>query len=114
MDGFDLIGTTPTGPGKTGYLTLLMLVVRKIAVDKAHAIGTETFPEDPVAIVVCPTEALEEDSDVPGPAWAGLQQAQACQNSSPTLSLQSGLAWAWSGLSPGLHPKRVTGWNNLK
>jgi len=38
-----------------------MLVVRKNAVDKAHAIRTETFPEDPVAIVVCPTEALEED-----------------------------------------------------
>jgi hypothetical protein len=42
-----------------------MLVVRKNAVDKAHAIGTETFPEDPVAIVVCPTEALEEDMVCP-------------------------------------------------
>ena len=65
MDGFYLIGTTPTGPGKIGYLTLLMLVVRKNAVDKAHAIGTETFPEDPVAIVVRPTEALEEDMVCP-------------------------------------------------
>jgi hypothetical protein len=25
-------------------------------------------------------------SDVSGPAWAGLQQAQACKNPSPTLS----------------------------
>jgi hypothetical protein len=37
-----------------------MLVILKNAVDKAHAIGMETFPEDPVVIVVCPTEALEE------------------------------------------------------
>jgi hypothetical protein len=37
-------------------------------------------------------------------AWARLQQAQACKYSSPTLSPQSGLAWAWSGSSPGLSP----------
>ena len=53
--------TTPTGSGKTGYLILLMLVVRKIAVEKVLAVGTETFPEDPVMIVVCPTKALEEN-----------------------------------------------------
>ena len=46
-------------------------------------------------------------SDVPGPAWAGLQQAQACKNPSPTLSWGPGLAWAWSGSSPGLCPKGV-------
>ena len=46
-------------------------------------------------------------------AWAGLQRARACQNSSLTLSWGPGLAWAWLGLSPGLHPKRVIGWNNL-
>ena len=61
MDGFDLIAMAPTGSGKTGYLILLMLVVRKIAVDKVLAIGMETFPEDPVMIVVCPTKALEEN-----------------------------------------------------
>ena len=38
-----------------------MLVVRKIAVEKVLAVGTETFPEDPVMIVVCPTKALEEN-----------------------------------------------------
>ena len=38
-----------------------MLVVRKIAVEKVLAVGTETFLEDPVMIVVCPTKALEEN-----------------------------------------------------
>jgi hypothetical protein len=31
MDGFDLPATKPTGSGRTGYLILLMLVVREIA-----------------------------------------------------------------------------------
>ena len=33
MDGFDLLVTTPTGSGKTGYLIMLMLVVREISAD---------------------------------------------------------------------------------
>ena len=44
---------------------------------------------------------LVKSSDVPGRAWAGLGQAQACQMSSPTLSRGPGRAWAWSGSSPG-------------
>ena len=31
MDGYDLLATTTTGWGKTGYFILLMLVVREIA-----------------------------------------------------------------------------------
>ena len=61
MDGFDLLASTPTGSGKTGYLILLMLVVREIAADKTLTITKENFPKDPVMIVVCPTNALEED-----------------------------------------------------
>jgi superfamily II DNA/RNA helicase len=61
MDGFDLLATTPTGSGKTGYLILLMLVIREIAADKTLAIAKEIFPKDPVMIVVCPTKALEDD-----------------------------------------------------
>jgi hypothetical protein len=60
IDGFNLLATTPTGSGKTGFFTLLMLV-REIAADKTLAIGNEVFPIDPVMIVVCPTKALEED-----------------------------------------------------
>jgi hypothetical protein len=61
IDGFNLLATTPTRSGKTGFFTLLMLVVREIAADKTLAIGNEVFPIDPVMIVVCPTKALEED-----------------------------------------------------
>jgi len=61
VDGFNLLATTPTGSGKTGYLILLMIIARDIAVDKTLTIGTEVFPRDPVMIVVCPTKALEED-----------------------------------------------------
>ncbi|KIM73765.1 hypothetical protein PILCRDRAFT_14986 [Piloderma croceum F 1598] len=60
IDGFNLLATTPTGSGKTGFFTLLMLV-REIAADKTLAIGNEVFPINPVMIVVCPTKALEED-----------------------------------------------------
>jgi ATP-dependent helicase YprA (DUF1998 family) len=58
---FDLLATSPTGSGKTGYFILLMVVVHEIAGNKTLAIGKERFPKNPVMIVVCPTKALEED-----------------------------------------------------
>jgi|SRR6267154_1036082 len=61
LDGFDLLATTPTGSGKTGYLILLMLIVREIAANTALGLGKEVFPVDPIMLVVCPTKALEED-----------------------------------------------------
>jgi len=60
MDGFDLFVTTPTSSGKTGYLIMLMLVVREISADTTLALGKE-FPKDPAMIIVCPTKALEDD-----------------------------------------------------
>jgi ATP-dependent helicase YprA (DUF1998 family) len=61
MDGYDLLATTPTGSGKTGYLTMFMLVVRNIATNKTLALGQEKIPKDPAMIIVCPTNALEDD-----------------------------------------------------
>jgi hypothetical protein len=58
---FDLLATTPTRSGQTGYFVLLMLVVREIAADMTHAIAKEILPRDPVMIVVCPTKALEDE-----------------------------------------------------
>ena len=58
MDGYDLLATTPTGSGKSGYYILLMLVVREIAADDSLMIGEKRFPKDPVMIVVLPTKAL--------------------------------------------------------
>jgi ATP-dependent helicase YprA (DUF1998 family) len=61
MDGYDLLAATPTGSGKTGYLIMLMLVVREISEDQTLALNERKFPKDPAMIVVCPTKALEED-----------------------------------------------------
>ena len=61
LDGIDLLATIPTGSGKTGYLIMLMLVVREISADETLALGKKKFPKDPAMIVVCPTKALEED-----------------------------------------------------
>jgi len=61
MDGYDLLATTPTGSGKSGYYILLMLVVREIAADESLMIGEKRFPKDPVMILVLPTKALEDD-----------------------------------------------------
>jgi len=61
LDGFDLLATTPTGSGKTGYLIMLMLIVREISSDGKLAIGKRKFPKDPAMIVVCLTKALEDD-----------------------------------------------------
>jgi hypothetical protein len=39
MVGFDLLVTTPTGSGNTGYLIMLMLVVREISADATLTLG---------------------------------------------------------------------------
>ena len=61
MDRFDLLATTPTRSGQTGYFVLLMLVVREIAAKMTFAIAKEILPRDPVMIVVCPAKALEDE-----------------------------------------------------
>src|SRR6202040_2986694 len=50
MDGYNLLATTPTGSGKSGYYILLMLVVREIAADESLMIREKRFPKDPVMI----------------------------------------------------------------
>lgn len=61
IDGYDLLATTPTGSGKTGYLIMLMLVGRELSEHEELCLNDERFPKDPAMIVVCPTKALEED-----------------------------------------------------
>ena len=41
----DVLATIPTGSGKTGYLTMLMLVVREISADENLVLG-KRFPKD--------------------------------------------------------------------
>ena len=47
MDGYDLLATTPTGSGKTGYFIMLMLVVCEISADETLALGKTKFPKNP-------------------------------------------------------------------
>lgn len=61
LDGLDLLATTPTGSGKTGYFIQLMLVARALAEDPTLKLNDRAFPQDPVMIVVSPTKALEQD-----------------------------------------------------
>jgi ATP-dependent helicase YprA (DUF1998 family) len=61
MDGVDLLATTATGTGKTGFFMMLMLLIRAISQDPTLALSGRTFPKDPAMVLVCPTKALQED-----------------------------------------------------
>ena len=53
MDGYDLLATTLTGSGKTGYFIMLMLVVHEITENETFTLNKKRFPKDPAMIVVC-------------------------------------------------------------
>lgn len=61
LDNQDLLATTPTGSGKTGFFIQLMIIARELALDPTLAINDRMFPKDPAMLVVCPTKALEND-----------------------------------------------------
>lgn len=62
LDGIDLLATIATGAGKTGYFTMTMLVVLALQRDEALAARfTRTFPSHPAAIIIYPTNGLEEE-----------------------------------------------------
>ncbi|KAJ7735334.1 P-loop containing nucleoside triphosphate hydrolase protein [Mycena metata] len=59
LAGVDLVVSTPTGSGKTGYLFLSLLVMMAIA-KKPSLCPSVKFPLNPVFIVVCPTNSIEQ------------------------------------------------------
>jgi superfamily II DNA or RNA helicase len=61
LDGYDVIATMATGAGKTGPFSFLMLAVRAISQNPSLALQNRTFPKDPCTLVICPTNAIEED-----------------------------------------------------
>ena len=61
LNGLDLLATTSTGSGKTGYLIQLMLMARALAEDPSLQLNDRVFVEDPAMLVVSPTKALEVD-----------------------------------------------------
>ncbi|KAJ7126642.1 P-loop containing nucleoside triphosphate hydrolase protein, partial [Mycena filopes] len=62
LSGVDLVASTPTGSGKTGYLFLSILVMIAIAKKPSLCPGVK-FPMNPVIIVVCPTNSIEQQMD---------------------------------------------------
>ncbi|KAF7369592.1 P-loop containing nucleoside triphosphate hydrolase protein [Mycena venus] len=62
LDGIDLLAVTPTGSGKTGFLFLTIIVMIAIA-NVPSLCPTVKFPKDPVIVVVCPTNSIEQQMD---------------------------------------------------
>jgi len=62
LDGIDVLAILPTGAGKTAILMMFMLVLVYM---KGHPEGIAShcrrFPNDPIVMVVYPTNCLEEE-----------------------------------------------------
>ncbi|KAI1781695.1 P-loop containing nucleoside triphosphate hydrolase protein, partial [Ganoderma leucocontextum] len=75
LDGIDLLAITPTGSGKTGFLTMHLLVMHAIMDTPSLCAPKKPpphFRKDGAMVVVCPTKSLEVDME-PKFVQAGLQ-----------------------------------------
>ena len=62
LDGIDVLAILPTGAGKTAILTMFMLILIHIKLNpEGFTSHCSQFPDDPIAIVVYPTNCLEEE-----------------------------------------------------
>ena len=62
LDGVDVLAILPTGAGKTAILVMFMLVLIHIKLNpEDFASHCSQFPDDPIAIVIYPTNCLEEE-----------------------------------------------------
>ena len=62
LDGVDVLAILPTGAGKTAILTMFMLILDHMRLDPGRFPSHHRqFPEEPVAVVVYPTNCLEEE-----------------------------------------------------
>ncbi|KXN83835.1 hypothetical protein AN958_01008 [Leucoagaricus sp. SymC.cos] len=64
LDGEDVLATMATGAGKTGLLSLLMIVIHELLKNPTLTIRELLFPQSPCMIVVCLTKALEHDMSI--------------------------------------------------
>lgn len=58
LDGVDLFAILATGSGKTGFISMYMLVVLAVNEDPSIC-PTANFPDNPCILVICPTKYLE-------------------------------------------------------
>ena len=62
VDGIDIMVLTPTGSGKTGYLTMYMLLMISLAANpKLVAPSMKKVHQNPVMVMVFPTNRVEEE-----------------------------------------------------
>ncbi|KAH9948899.1 P-loop containing nucleoside triphosphate hydrolase protein, partial [Amylocystis lapponica] len=62
LDGIDVLAVTPTGSGKTGFMSMMMLVMCAIAREPSLCPRVK-FKKDPAMLVICPTKALQLDME---------------------------------------------------
>ena len=62
VDGVDLMVLTPTGSGKTGYLTMYMLLIRSLAANPGLVLPQiKRVFQNPIMVNVFPTNGVEEE-----------------------------------------------------
>jgi len=62
LDGTDVLAILPTGAGKTAILIMFMLVLDHMRLNPGrYPQHCRQFPEDPIIVVVYPTNCLEEE-----------------------------------------------------
>ena len=62
LDGVDVLAILPTGAGKTAILTMFMLILDHAKLNpECYPSHRRQFPEEPIVIIVYPTNCLEEE-----------------------------------------------------
>jgi ATP-dependent helicase YprA (DUF1998 family) len=62
LDGTDVLAILPTGAGKTAILVIFMLILKHMKENPGEFGGhSARFPNDPIMVVVYPTNCLEEE-----------------------------------------------------
>jgi len=62
LDSIDVLAILPTGAGKTAIVTMFVIILNHIKLNPgSFPLHCKQFPEDPIIVVVYPTNCLEEE-----------------------------------------------------